>query len=128
MNSKFLTILSLTIAVVALVVSIAAFNKAGGQADVREDIESFKLEIESTVTDLSKIRAEIAPQMEAKLQMVEAKGHLLAAKMYITLDNNYNKAAEELSKAANNLEKARTKASEVTREKIMELKAGITEA
>jgi len=109
-------------------VSIVAFNKAGGQADVGEAIESFKSEIEATVNELRKVGAETIAQMETKLQLVEAKAHLLAAKMYIALDKNYGKAAEELNKAADNFEKARTRASEATRKRITRLKSGITEA
>ena len=128
MNSKLLTILTLIIAIVALAVSIMAFNKAGGQADVREAIESFKSEIETTVNDLRKLGGKNVAEIETKLQLMEAKAHLLVAKMYIALDNNYDKAAEELNKAADNFEKARTGASEATRERITRLKSGITEA
>jgi ribosome-associated translation inhibitor RaiA len=135
MNSKVLTILTLIIAIVALIVGIAAFNKAGGQADIRQAIESFKSEIKTTVTDLREVRGEVGAkgaeniaEIKTKLELVEAKAHLLAAKMYIALDNNYDKAASELEKAADNFENARAGASQVTKEKIKGLKSGVTEA
>lgn len=128
MNSKFLTILTLIIAIVALVVSIAALNKAGGRPDVQRSIESFKSEIEPTITELKEIGDKIATtgtkgtaQMKTRLELAEAKVHLAIAKMNIALENNYNKAGEELKKAAANFKKARSEASKEIKGKITKL-------
>ena len=128
MNSKFLAICTLAIAIIALVVSIAAFNRTDRRADIREAIGSFTAEIKTTVNGLRELRVENVAQMKTKLELMQAKAYMLTAKMYIVLDNNYDKAAQELQKAADNLDEARVGASKATTEKITRLKSGITEA
>lgn len=72
------------IAIIASIVRILAFQRAGELAEVRNAVESFKSGVSATVDDLKEIRSQIGEkgtqnvaELKTKLQLVEANGYIL---------------------------------------------------
>ena len=122
---KTLTYLALALSIIALVVGLMAYSRAGG-------VEDIKTRIGAAEQSVRELEARVAAEAQAKenelntqAKLLEAKGEMLRARMELEINQDREKAVEAVERAREKLVEARTTAGEAMQARIDQLSADI---
>lgn len=120
-NSAMITIVGI-IAVAALIIAWAAFNRSG------EDlIPTVAQEVEEVGDEIEETAEEAADEAELLAARAEARAELLALEARLEVEENYEEAAAEVEEIQDDLDRAYENASAEARQEYRELEAELSD-